>query len=98
MGRNDGHSRLTATQNPSATMKSPMNRKSLAPTSNLGNSLGGFKKSDGLKFNRGATPNKHQEDIEPEVEHERVRTKMDNLDIDDTLPSHQEEEKMQIDE
>lgn len=37
-------SRLTATQNPSATMKSPMNRKSMAPTSNLQNSLGGFKK------------------------------------------------------
>lgn len=74
-------------------MKSPMNRKSMVPTSNLQNSLGGFKKSSGLSFNR-ASAQKGQEDVEPENDHERVRTKMDNLDIH----ADQEEEKMQIDQ
>ena len=61
-------------------MKSPINRKSVAPT-NLQSSLGGFKKSGGLSFNRNTSALKGSEDIEPEFEHERVRTKMDNLDI-----------------
>ena len=39
--------------------------------------------------------------MEPEVDHERVRTKMDHLDIQDSMsnnPQDQEEEKMQIDQ